>query len=170
MEQDTTQLPPAMRAAPRAEHHWLRRLVGEWVYESGTPAEPGKPAETVTGSETVRSIGDLWFVAEGHGQSPGGGEMHTLMTLGYDARSERFVGTWIGSMMHHLWVYDGALDAAGKVLTLDATGPDFRDPSVMRRYQDVIEIEDDDHRLLIGRILDDDGVWQELMRTRYRRT
>ena len=56
---------------------------------------------------------------------PGGGPATTLMTLGYDPEKKRFVGTWIGSMMTHLWIYDGALDAAGKVLTLDAEGPSF---------------------------------------------
>ena len=34
-----------------------------------------------------------------------------IMTLGYDPQKKRFVGTLIGSMMTHLWVYDGALDA-----------------------------------------------------------
>ena len=42
-------------------------------------------------------------------------------------------------MMTHLWLYEGELDAAGKVLTLDADGPSFTDPSATAKYQDVIE-------------------------------
>ena len=46
-----------------------------------------------------------------------------LMTLGYDPAKKRFVGTWVGSMMAHLWVYEGSMDAEEKVLTLSAEGP-----------------------------------------------
>lgn len=164
-----TQQPQPMTAEPQPQHEWLRKLVGDWVYETAAPAEPGKPAETLTGTETVRFLGDIWFVAEGEGQMPDGEVGRTIMTLGYDLQKERFVGTWIGSMMHHLWVYDGELDEAGKVLTLNSVGPDFNAPGKTREYTDIIEIEDDDHRLLIGRMLDDDGQWQEVMRARYRR-
>lgn len=169
MEDSTTQPPPAMRAEPQRQHRWLQRLVGDWVYETGSPAEPGKPAETLTGTETVRPIGDLWVAAEGTGQTPGGGEATSIMTLGYDPGRGRFVGTWIGSMMHYLWVYDGELDDADRVLTLHSVGPDFKEAGKTRDYRDVIEIEDDDHRLLIALIQDDDGEWQEMMRVRYRR-
>lgn len=168
MENDAQQ-PHPMRAEPQKEHEWLRQLVGDWVFETAAPAEPGKPAETLTGSEVVRFMGDIWLVAEGQGEMPGGGEGQSLMTLGYDPQRQRFVGTWIGSMMHHLWVYEGELDDAGKVLTLESTGPDMEVPGRTRRYRDVIELEDADNRLLIGRMLDDDGQWQEIMRARYRR-
>jgi hypothetical protein len=169
METETERQEPAMRADATAEHAWLRRLEGEWVYETGLPVEPGKPAETLSGRETVRFIGELWFVAEGEGEMPGGGTGRHLMMLGYDPAKGHFVGTWAGTMMHHLWVYQGRLDDSGKVLTLEAEGPDFETPGRMRRYRDVIEVEDDDHRLLIGRILGDDGEWHEMMQARYRR-
>lgn len=169
MEKDTAQPPAAMRAEPQKEHDWLRKLVGEWVYETAAPAEPGQPAGTLTGRETVRAIGDIWVVAEGQGEMPGGGEGRSLMTLGYDPQKRQFVGTWIGSMMHHLWVYDGGLDDTEKVLTLHAVGPDFQVPGRTREYRDVIEIEDDDHRLLTGWMLGENGEWQELMQARYRR-
>jgi hypothetical protein len=34
---------------------------------------------------------------------PGGGAATMFLTLGYDPQRERYVGTWIGSMMTHLW-------------------------------------------------------------------
>ena len=91
--------------------------------------EPDKPAEKFTGSESVRSIGGFWVQCEGRGQmgdaSDTGGIAVTVMTLGYHPQKGRFVGTWIGSMMSHLWIYDGSLDASEKVLTLNAEGPSF---------------------------------------------
>ena len=158
-----------MQAEPQAEHHWLHKLVGEWEYEHETPAAPGQPPQKFTGSETVQSLGGLWVVCEGRGTMPGGGAANTMMTLGFDPKKGRYVGTWVGSMMHNLWVYDGSLDAEGRVLTLDTEGPSFTDPAKTARYQDVIEFKDDDYRLLIARTLGDDGKWTEFMTAHYRR-
>jgi hypothetical protein len=158
-----------MRAESGVQHAWLRRLEGEWVSEAGVPLEPGKPAETLSGRESVRFVGDLWMVAEGESEMPGGGMGRHMMTLGYDPEAGHFVGTWVGSMMHHLWIYEGRLDAAGRVLTLEATGPDFENPGGELRYRDIIELVDDDHRLLIGQVQGEDGEWREHGRARYRR-
>ena len=124
-ETTTTQQTSPMTAAPQPEHQWLQQLVGEWTLEGAASMAPGEPSETSTGTERVRSIGDLWIVAEGQVERPGAAPETMLMTLGYDPQTQRFVGTWIGSMMTHLWVYDGALDAASKVLTLESEGPDM---------------------------------------------
>ncbi|GGG16015.1 hypothetical protein GCM10010964_00420 [Caldovatus sediminis] len=156
-------------AEPQAEHRWLRQLVGAWRYEVECTMGPGQPMSKSSGTETVRTLGGLWVVAEGRGEMPGGGPATMLLTLGFDPRRGRFVGSWAGSMMTHLWVYDGALDAAGKVLTLDTEGPDFTAEGKHARYQDVIILEDDDHRLLTGRRLGDDGRWHVLMTARYHR-
>ncbi len=114
-----------MQSEPQQEHKWLQRLVGEWTYEHECSMGPDQPPMKATGTESVRSIGGLWTLGEGHGEMPDGGPAVTIMTLGYDPQSKRFVGTFIGSMMTHLWIYNGTLDAAGKVLTLDTEGPDF---------------------------------------------
>ncbi|MBX6373514.1 MAG: DUF1579 domain-containing protein [Acetobacteraceae bacterium] len=160
-----------MMAEPQAEHRWLQRLVGEWSFEAECAApEPGQPAQKSTGVETVRTLGGLWLVAEGRGEMPGGGGFATtLMTLGYDPRRGRFVGTWAGSMMTHLWIYEGTLDAAGKVLTLDTEGPDFTAEGKLAKYQDIITIESDDHRVLTSRWLGADGRWHGLTTAHYRR-
>lgn len=157
-----------MKVAPQLEHEWLHKLVGEWTYEIECMMRPGKPPEKSFGAERVRSIGGLWVVAEGQGEMPGGGPATTMMTLGYDPQKKRYVGSFIASMMTNQWAYEGALDAAGKVLTLDTEGPSFAGEGKTAKYQDVITL-DSDHRTLTSRVLGEDGTWQQFMMARYRR-
>lgn len=158
----------AMQAEAQKEHAWLTRLAGEWSFEGEASQGPGKPPERATGTETVRTLGDLWAVFGGNGEMPGGGRATTQLTLGFDPKRRRFVGTWVGSMMTHQWVYEGTLDPSGKALTLDCEGPAMEGEGTAK-YQDVIEILDDDHRILRGRVQAADGQWNELMVTRYER-
>ena len=101
---------------------------------------------------------------------PDGEPVTTLMTLGYDPMTERYVGSWVGSMMAHMWVYDGEMDASGKVLTLNAEGPSFTDPTKRAKYQDIIEIVDENNRVLKSRTQKEDGSWTDFFMTAtYRR-
>ena len=157
-----------MQTKPQKEHQWLQKLVGEWTYEGEATAEPGKPTERFTGTESVRSLGGLWVLAEGTGDMPGFG-WTTLMTLGYDPRKKSYVGTFVSSMETYLWVYDGALDAAERVLTLDTEGPSVAAEGQMAKYRDVIEFKSDDQRALTSHMLGDDGNWHTFMTSSYRR-
>jgi hypothetical protein len=159
-----------MDAAPQKEHRWLERLVGDWTSETEVPTEPGKAPATLKGTERVRSLGGLWVVAEGEGEMPGGGAMTTVMALGYDPTRKRVVGTFVGSMMTHLWLYEGALDAAERVLTLETEGPSMAGDGTMARYRDTIEFEGDDRRVFTSRVRRDDGTWHAFMTAIYRRT
>ncbi|MFN2556739.1 MAG: DUF1579 domain-containing protein [Nitriliruptorales bacterium] len=154
---------------PQKEHEWLQKFVGEWRYEADATAAAGIPPEKVAGTESVRSLGGLWILAEGQGEMPGGGTATAVMTLGYDAQKQRYVGTWIGSMMTHLWVYDGSLDQSGRVLTLETEGPHMDVEGKMALYRDVIEFKSDDHRVLTAHMLGDDGNWHNFMTANYRR-
>jgi hypothetical protein len=158
-----------MTARPQREHEWLQRLVGEWTCEGEMTMKPDEPPVKYEGTESVRSLGDLWILAEGRGEMPGCGSSTTMMTLGYNPQKERFVGTFIGSMMTHMWIYDGALDADEKVLTLDTEGPSMAAEGEMARFKDVMEIKSDDHRILTSHILGDDGQWHQFMTAHYRR-
>src|SRR5262245_29557800 len=104
-----------MKVEPQKEHRWLERLVGEWTYEGEAIMGPDQPPMKHTGTQSVRSIGGVWIQAEGKMAMPDGTPGTTLMTLGYDPARGRFVGTFIGSMMTNLWVYDGGLDDAARV-------------------------------------------------------
>ena len=151
-----------MKSEPQKEHEWLQKLVGDWSFEGECIMGPDQPPMKSTGSQSVRSLGGLWMIGEGTGECPDGSTMNSIITLGYDPQRQRFVGTFIASMMSHLWPYDGALDASSKVLTLDSEGPSFAGNGKMAKYQDIIQFENDDHRILKSRQLGEDGKWHEL--------
>lgn len=156
-----------MLNTPGPEHDWLTCLIGSWTYHGNCMMGPDMPSETFTGRETVRSLGGLWTIAEGEGEMPGGGMAHTIQTLGYDPKSGRYVGSWVGSMMAHLWCYEG--DRDGSTLTLESDGPRF-DGNGTARYRDTIEIRSNDHRTLTSHVLDDQGNWMQIMSAEYHRT
>jgi hypothetical protein len=158
-----------MREEPQLQHRWLQKLIGDWTFEGEAKIEPDKPPERFRGTESVRSLGGLWILAEGQGEMPGGGAATTLMTLGYDPNGNRYVGTFVASMMTHLWVYEGALDATGEELVLDTEGPGTGAGAKRARFQDVIQIKTDDLRTLKSRTLGEDGQWHVLMEAAYRR-
>ncbi len=158
-----------MFATPQKEHAWLQQLVGDWTFESECAGEPGKPSEKFRGTEKVKGLGGLWIVGEGEGEMPGGGTGQMMITLGFDPKRNRFVGTWVGSMMANLWVYEGELDASGHILTLHAEGPSCSGDGTLAKYQDQIELKNPDHRILTSRTLGPDGTWTQFMTAQYHR-
>ncbi len=156
-------------AEPAREHRWLQRFVGEWSFESECTTGPDQPPMKSTGRCVTRSLGDLWTLNEGSGEVPGGGEMRSIITLGYDPAKGKFVGTFIASMMTHLWLYEGSLDESGKVLTLDAEGPSMLGGGTMAKYQDIVTVENDNHWILSSQIQGPDGQWIKFMTADYRR-
>lgn len=158
-----------MESKLQKEHAWLQKLVGEWSVDGECVMGPDQPPMKSRGTETTRTIGGLWTQGTGSGEMPDGGAMTSVITLGYDPQKQRFVGTFIASMMTHLWVYEGTLDAGGKVLTLDTEGPGMSGDGKMVKYQDVITLVSDDHRILTSRMQGEDGNWIEFMTAHYRR-
>jgi hypothetical protein len=158
-----------MKMEPQAEHLWLRKLIGNWTYEAECIMKPGDPPVKSGGSETVRAFGDLWVVAEGRGEMPGCGVATTLMALGYDPARKRFVGSWIGSMMANLWIYEAVMDPSGNKLPLEAEGPSMTAEG-RAKYRDVIEFKSDNERTLTSQMLVEDGQWITFMTATYRKS
>lgn len=151
------------------EHRWLQRLIGEWRYEAEGEAGPGEPPFREVGTESVRALGDVWVLLEGRSEAEGGKPSTTLMTLGYDPDKKRFVGTFVGSMMTTLWTYEGELDSAGTVLSLESEGPSFTEPGKTAKYLDTVELRGDDERVMTSRHQAADGSWHAFMTSTYRR-
>lgn len=158
-----------MKAKPQQEHALLEKMLGDWTFEAEAIMGEGKDNMKASGSETVRSLGGLWIIGEGEGDMPGGGQMKSVLTLGYDPQRKKYVGTWIGSMMTHMFVYEGTVDASRKILTLECDGPNMTRPGEMAKYQDIHEFVSNDHRILRSQMLGDDGKWIQFMTANYRR-
>jgi hypothetical protein len=165
MTTSDTQQVTVQFAQPQAEHRRLEKFVGEWTFEGD--ADPNDPSQKSRGRETVRSMDGLWIVAEGRDE--GAGPSATMLTLGYDPQRGRYIGSWVGSMMTHLWVYEGEVDAAGRAITLIWVGPSMAGDGMMAKYRDLHEFESDDHRVLKAYMQGADGSWQQFMTTHYRR-
>jgi len=153
-----------MQTEPKPQHRWLEQLVGNWTFESEALMGPDQPPMKSAGTQATRMLGGLWMLGEGQS------DMGTMLfTLGFDSKAGHFVGSFIGSMMDLLWIYDnGWLDAAEKVLTLEANGPNFEQTGIAR-YQDSFEIVGHDHHILRSQIQQPDGSWLQFMTSHYRR-
>jgi hypothetical protein len=152
---------------PQKEHRWLRKFIGEWTYEGDAIMAPDQPPTRVTGRQSIRPLGELWIVGEGSG-SAAGHEDKSLLTLGYDPNSKRFVGTFISSEMAYLWIYEGKLESGETRLPLNAEGPGM-EPGRVEKYHDIYELRDDNHWVLTSEMLGKDGKWQQFMEMHYHR-
>jgi len=158
-----------MEAKPQKQHQWLvDKLTGSWDFESECSMGPDQTPQKFVGTLETRSIGGMWIVGEGKGDMPDGGVGTTIITLGFDIKQQRYVGTFIGSMMDFMWIYNGSLDTAEKVLTLDCEGPSFTGEG-MAKYQDIITWLDDDHHVMRSQVLGDDGKWTQVVEMHYHR-
>ena len=158
-----------MMTNPEPQHLWLKRFVGTWKMQAECMMGPDQPPMKSEGIETVRMLGDLWIIAEARATMPGCGEMSSILTLGYDPTRRKFVGTWIGSPMAHMFVYEGELNTATNTLPLNTTGPSFTDPTKTSQYQDTLELKSDNLRELWSQALGDDGKWLRFMTATYTR-
>jgi len=148
---------------PQKEHEWLQQLVGEWKFEMPSMQSD----ETHVGTETVRSIGGLWIQSESRGEIPGGSPFISQLTLGYDPKKGKFVGTWLGSTMTYLWVYEGTLNESKTVLTLETEGPMPDGKTV--KVKEIIELKSPNERTFSSFMRGEDGEWKQLMTVTSRR-
>jgi hypothetical protein len=162
--QEMPQMPP-----PVKEHEWLNQFVGNWDYETEIFMDPTKPPMKVKGTEVVRSLGGFWIVADGKSEMMGK-PFTSVLTLGFDPQSKKYVGTWVDSMGSTLWKYEGNVDSSGKILTLETEGPCPMKPGQLSKFREVTEWKSKDERVFTSNMLGDDGKWTMIVRVTSRRT
>lgn len=136
---------PANKTEKPVGFDWLKQFEGTWATGN-------------SGIMKSRSVGNLWIVNELSGQA--GPNYTAFQSLAYDKNKKQFTGSWIDSTSSYQWHYTGSLDATGKILTLEAKGPDFANPNKMKGYQDIYEFKSKNEIAASSKMLNDQGQWK----------
>jgi len=152
--------PPAPE--PTKEQVWLQKFVGQWKTESKGVAGPDQPPMQCSGTLSSRMLGGFWVVNEMSGDMAGV-PMTGIQTIGFDAEKKKYIGTWVDSMTAFMWKYEGSVDATGKVLTLQADGPNFVAEGKLTTFEDIYEFTTDDKITMTSRMLIKEGEWVTFM-------
>jgi hypothetical protein len=147
---------------PAKEHEWLKKFVGEWETEGEASMGPGIPAVKCKGTQKTRLLGSFWVVSE-PSMDMQGMKMQAVQTIGYDLKKKKYIGTWIDGLTDYLWTYEGDVDATGRILSLEADGPNMMKPEKMARFRDAYEFKSDDHIVQTSSMKGDDGKWVTFM-------
>jgi hypothetical protein len=147
---------------PQKEHELLQKFVGEWESHSKASPGPGQPEMECSGTMKSRMLGGFWVISENEGDMAGM-KFSAIQTIGYDAEKKKYVGTWVDSMMNHMWKYEGTVDASGKKLTLEAEGPDMSNPGKTAKYRDAYDFKSKDEIAISSEMQGADGKWITFM-------
>jgi hypothetical protein len=151
---------------PQKEHAWLEQFTGEWDSEM-LAKPPGQEVVKIKGEEHSRMLGGFWLMGENKSEMFGMPYIG-IMTLGYDAKTKKYIGTWVDSMGDTLWKYTGT--AEGNKLTLETKGPcPLKPPGTMVNFRETLELKDKDHKVFTSSIQEDDGSWTQMMTINYTR-
>lgn len=148
--------------SPQKEHQWLHQLVGHWETTSEAVMGSGKPPVKGTGTIHSKSLGGFWVISEME-TSIQGTSIRAVQTLGYDAKRKKYIGTWVDSMINYLWTYEGSVNETGRILTLEATGPDFTGGGKPVLFRDTYEFKSKDLIALTSAMQTQDGKWVTFM-------
>jgi hypothetical protein len=153
---------------PTKEHQLLQQFVGEWETTAEGKMGPDQPVMTCKGTATSRMLGGFWLVTENKNEVMGM-KIDAMQTIGYDTSKKKYVGTWVDSMLNHMWEYEGTFDADGKKLTLEAEGPNMLSPGKTAKFRDAYEFKSPDHIKVTSSMQGEDGKWVEFMVGQIRR-
>jgi len=157
----SAQEPPKF-PGPQKEHEVLKQFAGDWETDSEAEAGPGKPAMKCKGRIHSKMLGGFWVVSELETEMMGT-KVVGVQTIGYDPKTQKYVGTWVDSVMNHMWKYEGSLDKTGKILTLEAEGPTFLGDGKTAKFRDVYEFKTNDLIGMSSMIEDENGKWITFM-------
>jgi len=154
---------------PQAEHEWLQQFIGTWTMKNESKGVPGQPDMQCEGTIEAKMLGKFWVVSRIENDMQGE-KMIGLQTIGYDAQAKKYVGTWVDSMMNHMWKYEGSVDKTGKILTLEAEGPAFLTEGKAAKFRDIYEFKSKDEMAIKTEMQQPDGKWVTFMTGMAKRT
>jgi hypothetical protein len=129
---------------PGKEHETLKKqFEGEWTYEAKFFMDPSQPPQEMKGTDSAKmGYGGWWLISDVRGEMFGQPFLGRW-TMTFDMTKKKYVGNWIDSLMPMQVIFEGDVDAAGKVYTLIADSVDMATMKpVKERY--LLTIESDD--------------------------
>ena len=154
--------------APTKEHAWLKQFNGHWEAESELTMDPAQPPMKATGQDVGENLGDFWIVNRMESSSESMPAYHSQLTLGYDVEKAKYVGSYIDSMSGYMWLYEGTVDASGRILTLDTRGPNPMSGGV-GHYKEVTEFKSATHRVFTSSLVQEDGSLLPIVEIHFRK-
>lgn len=145
-----------------SELAWLEQVTGNWTYEAELMVDPNQPPMKGSGTESGRMDGNQ-AILKGRQES-----MTTEFTIRFDPDTKTFSARFTASTMPEPWTYEGTLDEAGKILTLNSKGPSPQNPNEKANYRTFIEVSDENHKTIHSDV-EMDGKWITFETYRYRR-
>ncbi len=153
---------------PTADHALLEQFAGEWTTKATAVMAPGEEPMTCEGTESAKMLGGFWLISQGEA-SMQGVPVSSLMTIGYDPKTKKYIATFVCSMDSTLWQYTGSVEDDGKKLVLETAGPSPLDPNKQVRFREILEFVAPDHKIFTSYIEGEDGQWTEFATIDYRR-
>lgn len=150
---------------PVSEHKLLKKFVGTWKTTSES-FEGEKSTAKADGTMTGTMLGEFWLLSETKA-SMGDFKMRALQTIGYDTSKKKYVGTWVDSIMNHMWHYEGT--AEDNRLILNTEGPNYMAEGRIQKFRDIYEFVSDDEIRTRSEVWQDDQ-WVVFMRGSAKRT
>ncbi len=151
---------------PQPEHKFLERFVGDWTSKAEVQGEPGQPPMECQGEQECKMMGPFWIVCSSKGEAMGQ-KVQSIMQLGYDAKKQKYVGTWSDSVTGYMWHYEGTVD--GDTLTLLTEGPLMNDFNKMGKYREQIQFLSPDHYQFNSAVDNGAGEWNTIMIADYKK-
>ena len=144
---DQEQMQAWMKYANPAEHHeFLNKLAGKWHATVTFWMQPGAdPMQSEGTAENEMILGGRFLQCKFTGNMMGQ-PFHGMSIDGYDNHSKKYQGIWMDTMGTIMLVFEGTVDADGRVRTMMT---EFLDPmtNAMKKMKGVTTIEDENrHR------------------------
>jgi uncharacterized protein DUF1579 len=114
---------PGQPPKPGKEHELLKQLEGKWDVTGKFIMDPANPMEIKGTDSATMDLNGFWLKSHFKGEFLGQ-KFEGRSMMGYSPFKKKYVGSWVDSMMPHLFVNEGAADEAGKVFTMIGDGFD----------------------------------------------
>lgn len=152
---------------PRPEHEYLHRFAGDWEFSAQATLPGGQSFELKGTCRSRMACGGTWLLIEANGDFMGM-PYESIGLMGFDARNEKYVTTWVDAAKGFLDPMVGEVSEEGRLVSIGPI-PNPGMPFQRIRARGTFIPEGEDSFLYVEEIDDGDGGWQPWLSSTYTR-